>query len=111
MYPRGAFGYKLLKSVTKASQSLSDKLLNSKSFETFDNKLKTNNNRKHLSGIFQNHLKVTEVVDKVPVIHKHNSTDLPKKYLKDVLAILKYDHDRPKWLVEVQDVIRNNAFA
>jgi hypothetical protein len=111
MYPRGAFGYKLLKSVTKASQSLSDKLLNSKSFEIFDNRLKTNKNKKILADLFQKHLKETEVVHKEPVIYKRNDTDLPKKYLKDVLAILKYDHDRHAWLVDVQDLIRNNAFA
>lgn len=104
LYPRAAFGYKLLKSVTNTSRLLSDKILESKSFETFDNRLKTKKNKKILADLFQKHLK------EVPV-YTRNDTNLPKKYLKDVLKLLAYKHNRPKWLIDIQKIISKNCVS
>jgi hypothetical protein len=74
MYPRELFSYKLLKSVIKKSQELADKILNSKSFETFDNRLKTPKTQKLLKELFEKHLRV-EVMKPEPSERKHLLTD------------------------------------
>jgi hypothetical protein len=75
MYPRALFNYKLTKSVTTKSQALSDKVLDSKAFEIFDNRLKTKKVTKLLTDLFEKYLSTP---------HEENP-----QWLKDVLEALK----------------------